>query len=67
MKIIKQGNYNPIKRFECDKCGCVFEAEKGEYQFLPFKENEYLCKCPTCENFVWEVKEHGYSTNMDKN
>lgn len=33
MNIIQKGNPNypkQIKRFVC-KCGCVFEAEKGEY------------------------------------
>lgn len=36
MKIIQHGRpetvLNPIKRFKCVFCGCVFEAEKDEYQ-----------------------------------
>lgn len=34
MKIIKAGNKNrllQIKRFQCQRCGCIFEATKDEY------------------------------------
>ena len=62
MKIIKQGKtkeelkviLNATKRFECKTCGCVFEADKGEYV-----EEEYgttYCACPNCGKNAFEVK-----------
>lgn len=53
MKIIKQGNLEKlkqIKRFKCDNCGCVFEAEKDEYRYVCSSRNEdyYSCICPYC-------------------
>lgn len=50
MKIIKHGS--PLlttKRFKCDMCGCVFEADKDEYK-VGFWRNEtlYSCQCPEC-------------------
>lgn len=53
MKIIKKGNLEKpkqIKRFQCDNCGCVFEAEKGEYKYVVATRNEefYICECPYC-------------------
>lgn len=50
MKIITQGVVErEIKKFECDYCGCVFEAEPGEYG----SDNQYYsCKCPTCGRMV---------------
>lgn len=59
MTIIKEGDLNRLKpvsclkRFECDKCGCVFEADKGEYD--PYMENCSICfysKCPCCGNLA---------------
>ena len=40
MKIIKQGMSkaeiemikNIVKRFKCRTCGCIFEADKSEYE-----------------------------------
>jgi Zn finger protein HypA/HybF involved in hydrogenase expression len=65
MKIIKQGKtkeelkaiFNETKRFECRTCGCVFEANKDEYEY----EDDYIysahyCKCPNCGQRVREVK-----------
>lgn len=56
MKIIHPGNKDypkQIKRFTC-KCGCVFEAEKGEYDVdSQYNETYYTCKCPTCGTTVY--------------
>lgn len=58
MKIIKQGDLNKlkrIKRFKCEHCGCVFEADNTEYVHK-FSQREncdwYEIKCPTCGNFA---------------
>ncbi len=57
MKIIQQGNPNYLKhirRFTC-KCGCVFEAEKGEYTVdSQYNEEYYSCECPTCKSMVYQ-------------
>lgn len=65
MKIIKQGKskeeveriVKATKRFECERCGCVFEADKVEYSIRQcgYNETEYYCKCPNCENSAGEV------------
>lgn len=62
MKIIKRGKtkgelkaiLNKTKRFECKTCGCIFEANKGEYT-----EEEHgttYCVCPNCDKNAFEVK-----------
>ena len=58
MKIIKQGwskeeierMKKATKTFYCAKCGCVFEADLGEYTIRQcgYNENEYVCECPNC-------------------
>lgn len=55
MKIIKQGiEQTKAKRFECAKCGCIFEANKDEYRFTDvigqLHDNlpAYYCRCPNC-------------------
>lgn len=39
-----------IKRFTCDACGCVFEADKDHYEDVSTQIDgpEWKCKCPTC-------------------
>lgn len=52
MKIIVRGNVT--KRFTCERCGCVFEANVGEYaagQHL--NEKYYYCECPMCKKTVY--------------
>lgn len=57
MKIIKPGNICHTKRFTCERCGCIWEAEKGEYEPTPQLAvmhdglNSYWMKCPTCKNY----------------
>ena len=65
MKVIKQGlskeqlekKLKQTKRFECKTCGCIFEADEGEYEY----EDDYIysahyCKCPNCDQRAKEVK-----------
>lgn len=59
MKIIEHGNpkYNkPDKRFKCNYCGCVFEAEYKEYKCAGSQYNipYYECKCPECGNIAYD-------------
>lgn len=57
MKIIKEGNLNKlkkIKRFECEECGCIFEAEKDEYKWgSQYNEEYYYCACPCCNQIAY--------------
>lgn len=59
MKNIKNGVLpNCTKRFTCEICGCVFEADKGEYYGISQMESldnlpRYKCKCPTCGSMVY--------------
>lgn len=54
MKIIRPGKIDPkTKRFTCSYCGCVFEADQGEYCNVSYSEwvtdhIEEKCQCPTC-------------------
>lgn len=56
MKIIKEGHPDAVKRrvrFRCNRCGCVFEADFGEYTIDFFRNEEsYSCECPTCSAIV---------------
>ncbi|MCM1166432.1 MAG: hypothetical protein NC299_13380 [Lachnospiraceae bacterium] len=60
MKIIKDGvpeRLKKVKRFECGACGCVFEAEKGEYECdTQYNETFFSCKCPCCGKNARQVK-----------
>ena len=54
VKILKAGDLNRIgnaRRFQCEACGCVWEADRSEYhRETDFRNGHYyVCKCPTCE------------------
>ena len=59
MKIISRGEIPvPVRRFECDYCGTIFEAEKGEFhscgQYAYIHDGlEWECKCPVCGKMVY--------------
>lgn len=64
MKIIKHGNpkYNkPDRKFRCDYCGCIFEAEYGEYKYGNCQYNTwyyewyYECECPECKRKAYSL------------
>ena len=51
IKIIKPGKKpETTKRFTCKHCGCVFKADKGDYEEMYSLNNGYylLIDCPTC-------------------
>ena len=60
MKIIQPGDLNrlkKIKRFECEYCGCIFEADQSEYWAADAMAAlhdglEATCKCPCCHRDV---------------
>lgn len=61
MEIIKKGNLDYLKgivKFKCDRCKCVFKANKGEYYILTDSRNGiyYTCDCPTCDYRVYKAK-----------
>ena len=65
MKIIKEGKskeeleaiLKATKRFECKTCGCVFEADNDEYNYMDdYIYSRYYCECPNCATRAYEVK-----------
>lgn len=58
MNIIREGDYSgtdPVYRFNCYKCGCIWECHQSECiknnfdkNFLPL----YQYKCPCCEHLA---------------
>lgn len=57
MIIIKEGDITRLdryKKFECDKCGCIFVSKQGEYVNCSSQRDGTLfqCKCPTCWGWV---------------
>ncbi len=64
MTVLKEGDCDRAKmlvlqtrRFECGHCGCVFEADKGEYKFVTQYNNvDCFCKCPCCGEDADEVR-----------
>ena len=65
MKIIKKGNralaerkIKQTKRFECETCGCIFEADKHEYKASDY-DTKYYAECPCCGSNANEKKMEG--------
>lgn len=55
MNIIKEGRkpQKPILRFQCDMCGCIYEANETEYK--AFSSHGHLSVCPCCGKTVYKV------------
>lgn len=61
LHIVREGNKEllyKIRTFECDECGCIFEANKDEYKYgEQYNETYYYCVCPCCQRTTYhEVK-----------
>lgn len=71
MKILKHGNPERLKKiviFTCKHCGCVFEADKTEYKYSSFRNEEsYQIECPECGNAVYDGKEKEYEETPNDN
>lgn len=54
IKIIKPGKLkNPkgTRRFLCLNCGCVFDADRGDYEASDqYQTTVYAAICPTCHH-----------------
>ena len=65
MFIIKDGDKElaekkrkQTKLFECKTCGCIFEADNGEYLITDCRfDVMYYAKCPCCGYNANETKE----------
>lgn len=57
MRIIKKGNKDKLKEtkhFLCSRCGCEFEADKGEYGVgEQYNEIYFYHSCPTCGKTIY--------------
>lgn len=57
MRILREGSEDCIWRyvkFECDNCGCIFEANKEEYKYHygGCGDDYYIINCPFCNEQV---------------
>ena len=54
MKILYRGNWTlPEYKFECDRCGSVWECEEHEVQRVVDHNDMYIsCVCPICKKKV---------------
>lgn len=53
MKILKEGNLsklNKVKKFLCNRCGCLFEATEDEYNY---DKGYAYCICPFCHKTIY--------------
>lgn len=56
IKIIKPGKKpDTTRRFTCDHCGCVFDADLDDYETVTGQDNwlDYRAICPACRERVW--------------
>lgn len=52
IQIIRQGNLKePVMRFVCPNCGCVFEADRESYKecFTLYNTCILSASCPCCK------------------
>lgn len=58
IKIIKPGKKPETFRFECPDCGCVFEADRGDYEKgYSMGIGSYLrIYCPVCKRAVYRLR-----------
>ena len=61
IRIIKQGTLQKhTYRFECSKCGCIFEADGYDVNIILERNvncnQNQLSKCPCCGRFVAGVE-----------
>ena len=58
MEIIKQGDLDFLKKtkkFNCNSCGCIFMADRNEYEYAGVQYNiqYYKHMCPTCGTWAY--------------
>lgn len=60
MKIVRMGKTEPTtKRITCEYCGCIFEAEREEYNItsqlgvMHDGLQAYNCICPCCKKSTY--------------
>ena len=58
MNILYRGIWQPPKyKFECGRCGSVWECEESEVQRVVDRNNMYIsCVCPVCSKDVMKYE-----------
>ena len=61
MRVIIEGDLSLLKKekqFRCERCGCIWYAEEGEYknESNQIDGSLYACQCPTCKNWTYTSK-----------
>lgn len=73
MKIIRDGKIPNSIKFKCDKCGCVFTAGSGEFEFVDKYDkpintniaNRVKCQCPCCLHEVFKNRKDDSKKHKD--
>nr|DAR88422.1 MAG TPA: DNA-directed RNA polymerase II subunit [Bacteriophage sp.] len=54
IQIIREGNLKePVIRFNCLRCKCVFDADKDDYKLILTSDDlAYITDCPHCHKRV---------------
>ena len=65
VEILREGSeytYNKMIRFECEQCGCLFDANKNEYKYCgnQIEGDDWKMTCPYCKNTVYSNKKVGW-------
>ena len=60
MNILYRGIWQPPKyKFECDRCGSVWECDENEVQRVADRNDVYVfCLCPVCGKKVMKDESH---------
>ena len=70
MKILYRGKWTPPEyKFECDRCGSVWECGGNEVQRVVDRNEMYIsCVCPICGERVtqYECRCVGITKSVDK-
>ena len=61
--IIKNADHTGRKEFTCFNCGCIFQADKWDYEYWnPNGVWGYRIACPICGDDTW----HKYNERLRK-
>ena len=54
MRILVHGDKSDVITFTCTNCGCIFQANRSEFDSYTSAsaKNIYVCFCPECKKYV---------------
>ena len=58
IEVIKGPTNRGRKEFTCFKCGCIYQADKWDYEYWnPDLEWGYRIACPVCGDSTWHKQD----------